>query len=163
MLYLFQQGNHRFEVEHESVMHSIPLGDLQHSFPRLLELRGDDSAMFIGMFVSSSSALYHPAHMASWGLPSCAKVSQSSYQAKMPNPVRAQAKGRPYFSIWIKLWGDDVSGNRSKQWNKHWNWYFAIAGLPKRLLHQEYFVHFLSTSPYASVLEQAKAICDQVS
>jgi hypothetical protein len=80
----------------------------------------------------------------------------------MPHPIRALARGRPFYRVWIKLWGDDVSGNRSKQWNKHWNWYLAHAGLPKNLLHQEYFVRFVSTSPNASILEQASGICEQI-
>jgi hypothetical protein len=80
----------------------------------------------------------------------------------MPHPIRALARGRPFYRVWIKLWGDNVSGNRLKQWNKHWNWYLAHAGLPKNLLHQEYFVRFVSTSPNASILEQASGICEQI-
>ncbi|KAI0258009.1 hypothetical protein BC834DRAFT_989358 [Gloeopeniophorella convolvens] len=80
----------------------------------------------------------------------------------MPHPTRIRAKGRPFFCVWIKLWGDDVSGNRSKQWNKHWNWYLAHAGIPKQLLNQEYFVRFVSTSPHAGILEQGAGICEQI-
>ncbi|KAI0264584.1 hypothetical protein BC834DRAFT_804009, partial [Gloeopeniophorella convolvens] len=80
----------------------------------------------------------------------------------MPHPMRALANGKPFFCVWIKLWGDDVSGNRSKQWNKHWNWYLAHAGIPKRLLNQEYFVRFVSTSPHAGILEQGVGICEQI-
>ena len=151
-----------FAVDDTSTIHSVPLSAMRRSYPRLLHLQGERSIRFIGVFRSRA-----PLHLIHWDRSLIAAhtptAEQSSIQTKMPHPIRAKANGRPYFCIWIKLWGDDVSGNRSKQWNKHWNWYFAIAGLPKRLLHQEYFVHFLSTSPYASVLEQAKAICDQVS
>ena len=80
----------------------------------------------------------------------------------MPHPIHTVEKGRPFYCVWIKMWDDNVSGNCSKHWNKHWNWYLAHAGLPRRLLHQEYFVCFVSTSPHASVLEQASRICEQI-
>ena len=78
----------------------------------------------------------------------------------MPHPLRAL--GKPVYSVFVKLWGDDVSGNRTKQWNKHFNWYFQHAGIPSHLLHQEYFVRFASTSPDVSILDQASVIVDQL-
>lgn len=76
----------------------------------------------------------------------------------LPHPLRVRANGRAVYAVHIKLWSDDVSGNRSKQWNKHYNWCWTHAGLPQRLQHQEYFVRFLSTSPHATPLEQSEAI-----
>lgn len=80
----------------------------------------------------------------------------------MPNPWRARAKGRPVYCVQLRLWQDDVSGNVSKQWNKHWMYCMTQAGIPRRLLAQEYFTHYISCSPEASVLEQASAIIDIV-
>ncbi|OBZ68157.1 hypothetical protein A0H81_11959 [Grifola frondosa] len=56
-----------------------------------------------------------------------------------PNPLRKIAQGRPMYVSYVKPWGDDVSGNRSKQYNEHTNIYFAHANLPHDKLSQEYF------------------------
>ncbi|THH15683.1 hypothetical protein EW146_g4834 [Bondarzewia mesenterica] len=71
----------------------------------------------------------------------------------MPNPLREIAQGRPMFTIRLMVWGDDVSGNRSKSFNPHMNVYIANASLPHKQLLQEYFVRFSSTSPHASTSE----------
>ena len=55
-------------------------------------------------------------------------------------------------------WADDVSGNRTKQYNPHPNVYIANINLPHKKLQQEYFVRFTSTSPDASALEQLEVI-----
>ncbi|KAJ7870959.1 hypothetical protein B0H14DRAFT_3571865 [Mycena olivaceomarginata] len=57
-------------------------------------------------------------------------------------------------------WADDVSGNRSKQYNAYMNMYIANINLPHQLLSQEYFVRFCATSQYASSLEQFDALAE---
>lgn len=76
----------------------------------------------------------------------------------MPHPVRKIACGRPTFTIGMMTWADDVSGNRTKQFNPHTNIYVANMNLPNRKRQQEYFVRFSSTSPEASALEQLEAV-----
>ena len=76
----------------------------------------------------------------------------------MPNPWRTKAQGRPVYCVQLRLWQDDASGNRTKQWNKHWLVCLTHAGIPKRLQAQEYFTRFISCSPFAKVTEQAEAI-----
>ncbi|KAI0072764.1 hypothetical protein K474DRAFT_1604488 [Panus rudis PR-1116 ss-1] len=80
---------------------------------------------------------------------------------QMPHPVREIAKGRATYTLSLMTWADDVSGNRSKQYNAHTNVYLANLNIPHGKLQQEYFVRFCSTSPNASALEQLEIITEE--
>ncbi|KAG6818880.1 hypothetical protein H0H93_000679 [Arthromyces matolae] len=74
------------------------------------------------------------------------------------NPLRDVAKGRPMFRLRLMPWSDDVSGNVSKQYNPHTNVYVQNLNVPHKMLAQEYFVRFCSTSSFASSSEQFEAL-----
>jgi len=72
----------------------------------------------------------------------------------MPNSDHVLADGDPLYTSWIDIFSDDVSGNRSKNWNKHWNIYMSHRNLLRKLLQQEFHMHFISMSPVTSIPEQ---------
>ncbi|KAJ7063307.1 hypothetical protein C8F01DRAFT_1229908, partial [Mycena amicta] len=88
--------------------------------------------------------------------------ADSTTAPSMPNPLRELAEGEDLFVVMIPLWADDVSGNKSKQYNKHINVYMVNSNLPGQLLQQEYFVRFVSTSPNATSPEQFSALKEQI-
>jgi hypothetical protein len=81
----------------------------------------------------------------------------------MPNPDRNLIpEGYDLYDVYLATWFDDVSGNRSKQYNKHFVGYAANTNLPGQLLQQEFFVEYLSNSQNATALEQLSAIKELV-
>lgn len=63
----------------------------------------------------------------------------------------------------MMIWSDNVSGNVSKQYNAHTNTYVANLNVPQDKLNQEYFVHFHSTSQFASSSKQIAALAKEMS
>ena len=57
---------------------------------------------------------------------------------------------------------DDVSGNVSKQWNKHHAVYMSNASLPREMLEKEFFVRFVTSSPHAAPMELMRAVKDSI-
>ncbi|KAJ7866209.1 hypothetical protein B0H14DRAFT_2573484 [Mycena olivaceomarginata] len=81
----------------------------------------------------------------------------------MPNSMRdLVSDDEDLFVIMVSPWADDVSGNRSKQYNKHMNMCTGNGCLPGRLLQQEFHIHYISTSPHASSAEQFATFRDHV-
>lgn len=132
------------------------MSELRFSFPVLQDKLSYDQLKFRGMCLLLVLAVVYIQQS------SGDKDVDTDIQAKMPNPWREKAKGKPVYCIQLRIWQDDVSGNVSKQWNKHWMYCMTLAGIPKKLLAQEYFTHYISCSPHASVLEQASALNEAI-
>ncbi|KAJ7244100.1 hypothetical protein C8J57DRAFT_1556116 [Mycena rebaudengoi] len=101
-------------------------------------------------FVENYLDLLHVRKIPKWAAGSI----EAGHSARMPNLKRALAAGDPLYCSFVDYFGDDVSGNRTKSWNKHWNAYMTHRNLPRECLQQEFHTHFISTSPNASVTEQ---------
>ncbi|KIM60204.1 hypothetical protein SCLCIDRAFT_26728 [Scleroderma citrinum Foug A] len=72
---------------------------------------------------------------------SCGLVETSSQLAKLvPHPLHAKANGHMVYSVPLIIFMDDVSGNISKQWNKHHAIYMSNANLPHAMIEKEFCV-----------------------
>ncbi|CDO75161.1 hypothetical protein BN946_scf184866.g2 [Trametes cinnabarina] len=80
----------------------------------------------------------------------------------LPHPDREIAQGEDLIVICTPLFCDDVSGARSKQYQKHINIYTTNWNLPSRFIQQESAVRFISTSPTAGGCEQFTPVLDLV-
>lgn len=92
------------------------------------------------------------------------QFSCNTAAAKYPQPssLRDLGKGKPMFQIRVMVWSDDVSGNKSKQYNQHTNVCITNLNIPHRISSQEYFVRFCTTSQHASSSEQLAALVEDL-
>ncbi|KAJ7060399.1 hypothetical protein C8F01DRAFT_1292764 [Mycena amicta] len=139
----------------------VTKGGQEHVFADAYEIEIDDEGCAVVLdsetiLVAATDlkynflALEHQKRVPHWSM----RSSEAGHDRRMPHPKRAVAAGRPYYISLIIFFSDDVSGNRSKSWNKHWVEYFTHACLPRSFHHQEAHIHFVSASPNASVCEQ---------
>ena len=82
----------------------------------------------------------------------------SHFAAAMPHNLRAKAKGCMVYSILLLIFIDDVSENRSKQWNKHHSVYLSNGAVPRDKLENEFHVRFTGTSSFATPLELMQGV-----
>lgn len=88
--------------------------------------------------------------------------SSKKYTSLTPNPWRKKSDGRMVYRVPLIIFMDDVSGNISKQWNKHFVIYMSNASLPREMLDQEFNVRFVTSSPHASPMELMHAMKESV-
>lgn len=74
------------------------------------------------------------------------------------HPLRGEAKGRMVISVPVILAQDDVSGNQSKVWNKHYCIYMNNGCLPREQMQKEVNVHFVGTSSHATPTEMMQGV-----
>ncbi|KAB5589914.1 Glutamate receptor 3,4 [Ceratobasidium theobromae] len=90
--------------------------------------------------------------------------SSSRYQHFMPHPLCVQANSRIVYSIPLIIFQDDVSANRSKQWNKHHVIYMSNGALPRKELNKPANIKFVGSSPTAApldMMECVKQMCEE--
>ena len=80
----------------------------------------------------------------------------------MLNPLRIKSGGCLVLSVPLILFMDDVSGNISKQWNKHHVVYMSNAAMPREMIEKEFCVRFVSSSPHAKPLELMSGVSESV-
>ena len=67
------------------------------------------------------------------------------------------------YAVPLIIFMDDISGNISKQWNKHHTIYMSNTNLPHEMLEKEFHVHFIASSPHVALMELMKAMKDSIS
>ncbi|KAJ7222267.1 hypothetical protein GGX14DRAFT_532238 [Mycena pura] len=80
----------------------------------------------------------------------------------MPNPGRKLSGNRDLYVLGLSVWIDDVSGNKSKQYNKFLVMVAQNAALPGILLKQEFHIHFLGASQHVTTAELCAVLRDFV-
>jgi hypothetical protein len=74
--------------------------------------------------------------------------------------LKTASGGRRILSVPVVLQCDDMSGNRSKRWNKHMSWLAQLGGLKFNERTREFNMHFVSTSNIAGGLEMGAGVLD---
>ncbi|KAF8840259.1 hypothetical protein BDN67DRAFT_880617, partial [Paxillus ammoniavirescens] len=93
----------------------------------------------------------------------CGLTESSARFAKLEaNPLRAKSQGRMVRAVPLIIFMDDVSGNISKQWNKHHTIYMSNANLPREMLEKEFCIQFVTGSPHAAPMELMQAMKDSI-
>ena len=94
---------------------------------------------------------------------SCHTACLKQYHTKMPHLFRKLHLDHMVYTVPLIIFMDDVSGNISKQWNKHHAIYMLNANLPREMLEKEFHVCFVALSPHAAPMELMKAMKDSIS
>ncbi|KAI9571213.1 hypothetical protein HD554DRAFT_1998148, partial [Boletus coccyginus] len=89
-------------------------------------------------------------------------ASSARFSDLMPNPLRARSGGRMIYTVPLIVFMDDVSGNVSKQWNKHHVVYVSNGLLPRQMLEQEFMIRFVTGSPHAAPMELMQGVKDSI-
>ncbi|KAI8444470.1 hypothetical protein BY996DRAFT_6435255 [Phakopsora pachyrhizi] len=78
------------------------------------------------------------------------------------NPWRIKAEDKIIRHVPLLFYGDDTSGNLSKQWNKHISIFMSLAGLSPKLSNQEINKLFVATSNITSALDLAAPVFEEL-
>lgn len=80
----------------------------------------------------------------------------------MPHPFREKAGNKKVYAVPVIVFMDDVSGNTSKQWNKHFNVYISNGTIPRETLDKEFSTRFVTTSQHVPPAELMRGVCGSI-
>ncbi|KAI5988836.1 hypothetical protein EDC04DRAFT_2873238 [Pisolithus marmoratus] len=102
--------------------------------------------------------LFHPSELA------CSLMESSKKYASLePNSWCKKLGSHMVYAVPLIIFMDDISGNISKQWNKHFVVYMSNANLWCEMLDRKFCVQFVTSSPHASPMELMHAMKQSVS
>ena len=78
------------------------------------------------------------------------------------NAIKVKAKGNPVLILPLIIYSDDLSGNRTKKWNKFDCITFLLAGLSKEMNTDRNNIHLICTSNKVTALEMLRPIVDEL-
>ncbi|KAL9939074.1 hypothetical protein V8E36_001887 [Tilletia maclaganii] len=90
------------------------------------------------------------------------KVLRDEKDLKLLNPLRQISQGRMVYSIPLYIFMDDLSGNRSKRWNKHLACYVQSAAIEATSLGVDATIRVFAVSDKASAQEISEALVKQL-
>ncbi|KAK0533806.1 hypothetical protein OC835_002891 [Tilletia horrida] len=99
--------------------------------------------------------------------PGLAQMGYKSVQWKQKSlslisKSRKEAHGRPVYSVFLRVFCDDLSGVKSKRWDKHHGLYFQNGNLSKSYLGRDASIKLFCASPAASAGEMMEIFVEEV-
>ncbi|KAG2063297.1 hypothetical protein BDR04DRAFT_1038375, partial [Suillus decipiens] len=166
---LLQQSSQSYFIPKRFFQAYLPDGDAAHPEPAILAIGNPVALTAAGFIVDPERIIVEVSTFARTFEEieerefECGFTESSrSYAQHMPNPLRKKSGGRLVLSVPLIIFIDDVSGNVSKQWNKHHVVYMSNAAMPRQMLEKEFCIRFVSSSPHASPLKLAKGVKDSI-
>ncbi|KAL9937949.1 hypothetical protein V8E36_003494 [Tilletia maclaganii] len=89
-------------------------------------------------------------------------VQWQNKAVKMVCPLRGEARGLPVYSVFLKIFCDDLSGVRSKRWDKHHGVYYQNANLSSQYLGRDEAIKLFCASPSASAGELMESFVEEL-
>ncbi|KIK24423.1 hypothetical protein PISMIDRAFT_98570, partial [Pisolithus microcarpus 441] len=144
---------------------------LLHELPSPPAVQVDGTVYFVGELLQEYSGDYFFPERFFLAAPEAAggdsagspqMKSSKALASLSPNVWREKSGGRMVYNVPLIIFMDNVSGNISKQWNKHHVIYMSNANLPREMLEQEFYVWFVTSSPHAAPMELMHAMKESI-
>ncbi|KEP45802.1 hypothetical protein V565_240180, partial [Rhizoctonia solani 123E] len=141
----------------EQLTPMVAVGSSHYFVNEFCEL--DDGTLFIPeMFLRRQGGIWARGLLISIPFLKSFAADSTKYQDFLPHPLRQKAQGRPVYSIPFIVFQDDVSGNRTKQFNKHNVCYMTNAALPRTEYNKTPNIRFVGLSTTCTPLEMMEGL-----